>query len=160
MSIPEHHQRGGGTVANLKDLDRWEATLVMNLRLWCEGPSGKSAVCRHYAQSMESKDASLEVAAFETLLNTIVAFAHRPMVRHGVECTCVGSDECIFVNLVRTASEGHINDAALISTLLTGPAQAERIALLAGQVGTCVRRLHETSPKIPTRTGSNVIRFH
>lgn len=147
-------------MANLRDMDRWEAALVLNLRLWCEGPSGKSAVCRNYAQGMKSEDASLEVAAFETLLNTIIAFSHRPMVRHEVDCSCVGSDECIFLNLVRTASDGHINDAALISTLLAGPAQAERIALLAGQVGECVRRLHNDARTAPIPIGSNVVRFH
>lgn len=160
MSVSEHHIRGGDPVAKLTNLDKWEVALIINLRLWCEGPRGKGAVCRDYFQGMGGEDPSLELAAFEALLNTIATYAHRPMVRHDVACGCAGSDECIFLNLVRTASDGHINDAALISTLLAGPAQAERIALLAGQVGECIRRLHDDAQQTPNMTQSNVIRLH
>ncbi|MEM7753440.1 MAG: hypothetical protein AAF230_08510 [Pseudomonadota bacterium] len=155
-----HHVRGGASVAVLNQLEGWEATLILNLRLWCDGADGKAHVWNDYARTFRSPDASYEMQAFETLVTTLIEYATRPLVRHEVHCACVGSDECIFLNLVRTASEGHLNDAALIATLIGGPAQAEAIAILAGQVGEGARKIARVP--MPTRPASqsNIIRLH
>ena len=128
----DHHARGGASVAVLNSLHGWESNLVMNLRLWCEGPVGQATVWNEYARCFPKGAALSEMQAFETLLRALIDHAMRPLVRHEVGCSCVGSDECVFLNLVKTASEGHLTDAALIATLMTGPAHAEHIAILAG----------------------------
>lgn len=157
----EHHRRGGATVAALNRMDSWEANLVLNLRLWCEGPNGQSHARRDYTGALPEQDADRAWNNFEKLVKKIVGTAHRPLVRHQVGCNCVGSDECVFVHLIRTASDGHLNDAALIATLLSGPAHAEHIAILAGEVGDTIRRIHRAanaphSPADKTR----VVRLH
>lgn len=155
------HARGGATVAVLPSLDAWEAGLVVNLRRWCSGPEGQKQVWGDYARTFGDPLGRREMRAFETLMTTVIEYAHRPLVRHGVNCTCVGSDESVFLHLVRTASEGHLADAALIATLLAGPAQAENIALLAGQVGQGARQIapQKTYGHI-TRHDTNVVRLH
>lgn len=156
---PAHHQRGGAAVAVLTHMDVWEAGLILNLRLWCAGPAGQGQVRADYDRALPVAEADRAWHAFDRLVRTLVATATRPMVRHDLGCTCAGSDECVFAHLVRTASDGHLNDAALIATLLTGPAHAEHIAVLAGEVGTCLRRIHAqpTEPAIPARA---VVRMH
>ncbi|MEM6889210.1 MAG: hypothetical protein AAF636_13840 [Pseudomonadota bacterium] len=157
---PDHHARGAAAVAVLSTMDAWEANLVLNLRLWCTGPQGQAQVWGEYRRALPGPAARRECHTFETLVRTLTALAHRPLVRHAVGCACVGADESIFVNLIRTAADGHLTDAALIATLLTGPSQAEQIAMLAGEVGSCARKIHSTQAKPTTLDAPNVVRLH
>ena len=155
-----HHARGGATIAALNQMDAWEAKLVLNLRLWCEGPHGQAKACNAYVNALPASEAERAWHMFEGLVTKIIDTTTRPLVRHDVDCNCVGSDECVFVHLVRTASDGHLNDAALIATLLTGPAHAEHIAILAGEVGSALRhKRHKPAPHSPA-TAPNVVRLH
>ena len=156
----DYHVRGGASVAVLNRLDGWEANLVVNLRLWCEGPEGKAQVWNDYARTFQNPAATQEMQAFETLMTILIDHAIRPLVRHSVGCACVGSDECIFLNLVKTASDGHLNDAALIATLMAGPSKAEAIAMLAGQVGEGARKIVLKRTPRPEAGASNVIQLH
>ena len=156
----DHSVRGGFAAAVLRLMDAWEANLVLNLRLWCDGPKGQAAVWNEYRKLCSGRQAQAECRAFEHLLNTLIDNSYRPLVRHKVGCACVGVDESIFVNLVRTASAGHLTDAALIATLIAGPAKAEHIAVLAGEVGASVRRMHaEIKDDLP-ELGANVSWLH
>lgn len=157
---PNDHAQGGAPVAVLNRLDTWEANTVLNLRLWCEGPEGQEQVWSEFRRALSGQDASDEWRAFQDLISTVISHAKRPLVRHDVGCSCVGSDECIFLNLVRTASAGHLNDAALIATLLAGPAHAEHIAVLAGRVGACARRIHTRDSEPKPNVRPNNVRLH
>lgn len=155
-----HHARGGASIAALNRMEAWEANLVLNLRLWCDGPTGQRQARADYADAFPIVEADRAWAMFDRLLTRIIGTAFRPLVRHEVGCNCVGADECVFVHLVRTASDGHLNDAALIATLLSGPAHAEHIAILAGEVGSALRRIHRKSkPHAPAAT-ADVVRLH
>lgn len=147
-------------MAALNRLEAWEAALVLNLRLWSEGPSGQRHVRSEFDIALGHDEADRAWQDFDGLLRRIIATASRPMVRHDVGCNCVGSDECVFAHLVRTASDGHLNDAALIATLLVGPAHAEHVAILAGHVGQCVRHIHKTHGALPTEDTRKVVRLH
>ena len=155
-----HHKRGGATVAALNRMDAWEAALVLNLRLWSEGPVGQMHVRGAFDRALGQANAKRAWEDFDSLLRRIIASASRPMVRHEVGCNCVGSDECVFAHLVGTASEGHLNDAALIATLLVGPAHAEHIAILAGEVGQCAQHIHRHHPALPTEDTQKAVRLH
>ena len=157
---PDHHARGGAAVGVLTRMEAWEANLILNLRLWCDGPSGQAQVWNEYRKALPGAQAQQECRAFETLLRTIIDNAHRPLVRHDVGCACVGADEGVFLHLVRCAADGHLTDAALMATMMVGPAQAERIALLAGQVGSCARYIHDRQPEFSQEGAPNVVRLH
>jgi len=135
--------RGGAPVAELASLPPWEARLIRNLRHWFDGADGQAQVWADYLKHLPAQAAAAELRGFEHLLRLVLENASRPLVRHAPDCICVGSDECIFANLVSTASDGLLGDAALISTLLVGPAQAELVAVLAGQVGAGLRTTFE-----------------
>lgn len=140
---PATNAPGAAVIGVMHDMAPWEAALVRNLRRWCDGPGGQRTVCEAYLAALPAGTAEHALQTFETLVVKLISTAHRPLVRHGVSCACVGADEGVFVTLVRYASEGHLNDAALIATLLAGPAQAEHLALLAGEVGMTSRRISE-----------------
>ena len=150
------HSRGGAEIAALGHLDPWEAALIRNLRLWGEGPSGQAHIRRDFDAALPGAEAERAWHHLDDLLSRIVATAARPMVWHEVHCSSVGADECVFAHLVGTASAGHLGDAALIATLLVGPAHAEHVALLAGEVGTCARRIHQSHPGLPRRQGARL----
>jgi len=155
-----HQTPGGAAIAVLSRMDPWEAHIVLNLRLWCEGPKGQEQVWSEYRRALPGPKAQDACREFEMLVTTLIENAHRPLVRHDVGCACVGADEGVFVHLVRTASDGHLNDAALIATLMIGPARAEYIAVLAGEVGTCARAIHRHAPDFPKETATHAARLH
>lgn len=160
MMLDNHQVRGGAAIGILNTLEAWESCVVLNLRLWCDGPDGRAQVWAEYRKSLPGTEAKGQCAAFESLVRTITELAPRTLIRHDVSCSCFGADEGVFLHLIRTASAGHLNDAALIASLLVGPAQAEKIALLAGQVGECARRIHARHDDRLGQMPANVVRLH
>ena len=140
MTGPDH-ATGGTPVAQMHRLPRWEAQMLMNFRLWCDGPEGQQDVWNEYRCALPYPEARCACRHLEMLILEIGRHAHRPLVRHQVGCACVGSDEAVFLNLLRTASKGNRRDASLIATLLVGATHAHDVAVLADQVGSCARRL-------------------
>ncbi|WP_299962993.1 hypothetical protein [uncultured Roseobacter sp.] len=136
------HRHGGVSVGCLSALDPWEALLVRELRLWCEGPEGQATVWNGFALHLPQGTAAKEMRVFEDLIRTLSTFARRPLVRHGLQCDCLGADEAVFLQIVRAAAEGELGDAAMVSALVVLPAHAERVALMAGQVGLATQKIH------------------
>lgn len=133
--------RGAALVGQLSEISPWEAELILNMRLWMDGPRGQAQVWSSYASVFGPEKGRRHLQGFERLLHIIDTHMLRPMVRHGVACRCVGSDEAVFANMVRLASAGELQDASLIATLMVRPAYAEHIALLAGEVGIATQEL-------------------
>ena len=156
----EASARGGATVAVLNRLDAWEAAFIVDLRLWCEGARGQAEVRNGYRRALSRPGDERAYGSFEMLMTTMLTGAYRPLVRHDVGCGCVGADECVVVNLVRMASDGYLADAALVATLITGPARAEHIACLAGTVGETLRRIHGPEPAATATVTALSARLH
>lgn len=153
--------RGGASVGVLTKMDPWEADCILNLRILCDGIDGRNTVYQSLVRELGTVDG---VEAFENL-SSLVSFlcrnAHRALVRHDVTCSSVGADEAVFCHIVRMASAGHLNDAALAATLLVGAAHAEQVALLAGEVGQAHRNAARAAQKtIQTAPTTNVVRLH
>ncbi|MEM7091241.1 MAG: hypothetical protein AAF496_16935 [Pseudomonadota bacterium] len=157
---PDYLARGGAPVAVLNRMEAWEASLVLNIRQWSEGPEGRAQVKQEYIDALSGFDARQQFHNFEALLNMVLSLAQRPLVRHDVSCSCVGADEGVLLNIIRTAADGYLNDAALISTLLVGPAHAEQVAILAGAVGECARQINLDPCELPNDPAQNIARLH
>lgn len=148
---------GAVAVATIQTLAPWEATLLLNLRLWLDGPEGQREVWTEYAESFSGASAHQPMRRFERLLNIIGTHASRPLVRRGVLCACVGSDERVFVHLVSTASAGHLDEAAKIATLLVGAEWAQSLAELAQKVGSDTQTLQSHArPRANRRSGITI----
>lgn len=127
--------RGAATVGQLHAIAPWEALLVCHLRLWCDSAEGRNDVRDAWGLAAAGHGGDAVLNAFDRLIQTMTTFSRRPLVRHGRDCECLGADEGIFVQIVSAASEGQLDDAAMVASLIAFPAQAERIAILAAQVG-------------------------
>lgn len=156
----DHNARGAVAVGVLNALSAWEANLILNLRLWCDGPQGQAQVWTEYRSMLDGLTAQRECRAFERLLREVISAAYRPLVRHDVGCVCIGADESVFANLVRAAADGHMRDAALIATLIVGPDQAEDIAQLAAKVGHCARKLASDTSQNPPEHAAHAVLLH
>ena len=79
-------------------------------------------------------------AALDELLEQTVRYARRPLVGHGLDCPCAGSDECVFARFVALAAEGAREEAVLIAALIVRADVALGLAGLAESVGLSLMR--------------------
>ena len=140
--ISAQEKRGGTPVGFITELDAIEAASVIYLRLWCDGPEAKSQVYSDLTHSLGLDQGRKAFDAFEDLCNLCARHGRRPLMRHSVQCKCLGSDESCFANFIATATEGQREDALMIAMLLVRPDVAPIIASLATNFGLAVKRMH------------------
>lgn len=140
--------RGAAIVGQLSELSDWEADLITHLRLWMDDADSKAQVWTSYANALGPTLARQRLGSFEQLLGVIEGNMLRPLVRHTTACRALGSDEAVFLNLVRLASEGDLHEAVLIATLIVRAPLAEQVAILAAEVGTTLRILRGATPAL------------
>lgn len=137
--------RGAVAVGQLHTLAAWQALLVQHLRLWCDGPAGQNKVRHDWNASLNAADGEVTLEVFDALIQSLLTYARRPLIRHDLDCACLGADEAVFAQIVSDASGGHLDDAVMLAGLIALPAHAERIAILAGQVGASFRATAATN---------------
>ena len=151
---------GRGTIADLNQLEAWEANLICNLRMWCDGPCGQIQVRSEYQGAESEEDAGRECRVFQTLQMTVLELARRPLVRHEIGYACVGVDESFFINASRTASDRQHTDAGLIASSLIGSSLAEHDTVMVGQVVNCAHKSHSIRAQKVTSALSKIVRIH
>lgn len=142
--------RGGAPVGVITDLDAIEAATVIYLRLWSDGPNGQSQVRCDFTDTLGVDQGHKAIQSFEDLCQLCARHGRRPLMRHAVNCQCVGADESCFANFIATAACGDREDALLIATLLVRPDVAPLIASLATHFGLALKRMHLASPRAMT----------
>jgi len=85
MKMPGTNHQGGVMVGVLRNVDVWEADLIISLRLWCNGSSGHADVIEPFSSRFSSERAVQECETFECLLNSISIYAHRLLLFYDVE---------------------------------------------------------------------------
>ncbi|WP_411889251.1 hypothetical protein [Yoonia sp. SDW83-1] len=133
----------------MADLSPIEASLILYMRLWCDGSDGQTAVWSDLSQALGPQRGRSALGAFEMLFNLCARHGRRPLMRHAVGCCCVGADEACFANFVMTAATGERDDAMLIATLLVRADVAPVITSVAAQVGLALHQI-ELRPQIAT----------
>jgi len=155
-----HAKRGGAPVGFVTELDGIEAASVIYLRMWCDGPENRGYVHSDFQRSFGTVQGQRILEAFEQLCGLCTQHGRRPLMRHAVNCKCLGSDESCFANFIATAAEGEREDAMLIATLLVRADMAPLITSLATDFGLALKRMHLGSPQGPQRTHSHVTTLH
>ncbi|WP_293576914.1 hypothetical protein [Phaeobacter sp.] len=133
--------RGGATVGLLTDLPPLEAAAVRFMRHWFSGPDSRMTV---RSEMQHALGPVLGRQAFENtgrLCNFCAHAGRRPLVRHGLSCTCLGADESCFANLVAAAAQGQTDDANLLASLIVVPNQAVQAAILAAKAGMALEHM-------------------
>ena len=146
MSVTNHN-RGGVPVGFVTELDGIEAASVIYLRLWCEGPGAQAQVQSDFASGLGPDLGRKALKSFEDLCALCTRHGRRPLMRHSVQCKCLGADESCFANFIAAAATGDREDAMLIATLLVRPDVAPLIASLAADVGRAFMRMRLSAPR-------------
>jgi hypothetical protein len=133
--------RGAAPVGHLLELPDVEQAAVACLRLWCDGTAAQARLWGDLAGALGPGHGRTALKALERLLDLIVTHGRRPLMRHGLDCRCVGGDECAFAHLVAAAAGGEREDALLMASLLVPPGLAPEAVELAGQFGLGLRRM-------------------
>jgi hypothetical protein len=146
MSI-SNQNRGGADVGFITELDGVEAASVIYLRLWCDGPDAQAQIRDDFASSLGPERGRSALKSFEDLCSLCSRHGRRPLMRHSLQCKCLGADESCFANFIAAAATGEREDAMLIATLLVRPDVAPLIASLAADVGRAFMMMRLGAPR-------------
>jgi hypothetical protein len=146
MSI-SNQNRGGAAVGFITELDGVEAASVIYLRLWCDGPDAQAQIRDDFASSLGPERGRSALKSFEDLCSLCSRHGRRPLMRHSLQCKCLGADESCFANFIAAAATGEREDAMLIATLLVRPDVAPLIASLAADVGRAFMMMRLGAPR-------------
>ncbi|WP_435140474.1 hypothetical protein [Pseudopelagicola sp. nBUS_19] len=131
--------RGGLPVGYLAELGPIEAGAVRYFRLWCDGPDAQTKVWNDFAAALGTHKGRKALKSFEALIDLCILHGRRPLIRHHLDCKCLGADESCFANFVGYASEGEREDALLIATTIVRPDMAPPLVALAQEFGLILR---------------------
>ncbi|MBB3992810.1 putative caspase-like protein [Sulfitobacter undariae] len=140
-------KRGAAPVGHITDLDSIEAAAVVYLRMWSGDAAAKQQVFRDFAGTLGAEQGRKALRAFEQLCSLCANHGRRPLMRHSVQCSCLGADESCFANFISAAAEGAREDAMLIATLLVRADIAPLIASCAADFGLALKRMHLAAPR-------------
>lgn len=140
-------KRGGAPVGFVTELDGIEAAAVIYLRLWGDGPDSQAQVWNDLASRLGAEGGRRALESFESLFALCIRHGRRPLMRHAVQCKCLGADESCFANFIATAATGDREDAMLIATLLVRADVAPLIASLAADFGHALKRMQLAAPR-------------
>ena len=147
MNNQAQQNRGGAPVGFITELDPIEAATVIYLRLWCDGPESQANVANDFADALGQDHGRRALQSFERIWELCANHGRRPLMRHSVQCKCLGADESCFANFIARAAEGEREDALLIATLLVRHDVAPLIASLAADFGLALKRMNLCSPR-------------
>jgi hypothetical protein len=137
--------RGAAPVAVLAELPAVEMAAVLALRLWCSGAEGRARLAADLALALGAAAADADHGLSE-LIRLVVQGGRRPMMRHGIDCPCVGGDESAFAQMVAAAAGGDREDALIFALALMPPVAAFAACQQAGPVGLALLALVRRRP--------------
>ncbi|MBO9411396.1 MULTISPECIES: hypothetical protein [unclassified Ruegeria] len=133
--------RGGATVGRLTDLSPIEASAVLYLRQWSD-----AALARADGLAQESDQDSVAMSVMDRLCSLCAHHGRRPLIRHGLGCSCLGADENCFAQMIAAASEGAREDAMMLAALIVRPDFAPALAALSEELALALRRMSVAAP--------------
>ncbi|WP_422075507.1 hypothetical protein [Tranquillimonas rosea] len=148
MSVEGGDARGARSVASFDSLPKDEAMFIRYLRLWCAGADEQSEVWNDIAARLGPARGRQALSTFEDLVGLVLRHARRPIMLHGLTCSCVGADEAVLAHLVTLATSGEREDAMLIATLLVRADVSPLVTSLAQSFGLALHRGRTVSADI------------
>lgn len=145
-------------MGHVADLEKVESGAILYLRLWCDGPAAQARVWNDFAGALGPEAGRNALRAFEALCDLCARYGRRPLMRHPVNCKCIGADEACFANFVAAASEGDREDALLIATMLVRADIAMGLLAHAEAFGLALKRmaLKARSDELPTPQSNTI----
>ncbi|MEM7073736.1 MAG: hypothetical protein AAGA28_08970 [Pseudomonadota bacterium] len=133
--------RGGAPVGYVAELEPVEAGAVLYLRLWSDGGYAQNQMEEEFMAALGVHQGRQAVKSFDSLCALCAQHGRRPLMRHHLNCKCLGADESCFANFIGYASECEREDALLIAMTLVTPHVAPVLLGLAEDFGLALRRM-------------------
>ncbi len=137
-------------VGHVAELEPLEASAVLYLRHWCDGPEAKAQVWNDFSRCLGAEPGRAALKSLERFCELCIRHGRRPLMRHSLKCRCLGADEACFANLIAAAAEGAREDALLLATLMVRPDVAPSLVMQAETLGLALKRIARAAP-IPDR---------
>ncbi|WP_171240950.1 hypothetical protein [Ruegeria sp. HKCCA5491] len=141
--------RGGAPVGRLSDLSPIEAGAVMYLRLWSDGGQSRVDAASDLQIALGADMGHAAMMTLDRLCSLCAHHGRRPLIRHGLGCSCLGADENCFAQMIASASEGAREDAMMMASLIVRADFAPALASLSEELGLALRRMTSAVP-MPT----------
>lgn len=156
MSQANPH-RGGAPVGYLAELPEVEERAVMCLRRWHTDAWERRRVCSDFGQFLGNEQGLSAVESLEQICELCTRYGRRPLMRHQVDCKCLGADEACFANFIGAAADGEREDAMLMATLLIRHDFAPSLVGLAENLGLALKRIsaRDNTPMYSIKPHSN-----
>lgn len=138
--------RGGAAVGVLSDLTPIEATAVRHLRQWFDSPETRLDMRDGLNSLLGPELAETALETFGQICMLCVQHGRRPLIRHGMQCACLGADENCFANMIGAAADGRIDDTMLFASLIVRPSMARELLPLASEFGYLLRQMTTAMP--------------
>ena len=132
---------GGAPVGRMEFLDLEEYTIISFLRRWCDGDISRSHLNKELIINLGYAEGNLAFQSFKDLCEIIFHHGRRSLIRHQLDCNCVGADESCFAQLILRAANNYKEDAILIALLLVPPHLTSQTVSLSEKIGTAIKQL-------------------
>ena len=133
--------KGGSPVAVISDLS-WEEHLVIYYFRCCfEGSEALLQVHEEFRFYLGAETADKTIRSLQFLFSKLQNNGRRRLVRHDLNCKCVGIDENCFAQLVTRSTSADKKDAILIGILLTDADMAPELVYAAEDFAVGVQAL-------------------
>ena len=133
--------KGGSPIAVISDLTWEEHLIVYYFRCCFEGSEALLEVHEEFSFYLGSEEADKTVGALKFLFSKLQSKGRRHLVRHDLNCKCVGVDENCFAQLVTRSTHTDKKDAILIGILLSDADLAPELVYAAEDLAMGVKSL-------------------
>jgi len=127
--------------ASTKFLDLEEYTIISFLRRWCDGDISRSNLNKELIINLGYAEGNSAFQSFKDLCEIIFHHGRRSLIRHQLDCNCVGADESCFAQLILRSANNYKEDAILIALLLVPPHLTSQTVSLSEKIGTAIKQL-------------------
>ena len=117
--------RGGAPVGYLSELNQLEQNAILFLRYWSQRSMADNDLQNKFWSNI-TYDLGITktrqaIDAFDEIFTLCVKYSRRPIMKHDLECKCIGGDESCFANIIGFAQDGEMEDALLLASNLVAP---------------------------------------
>ena len=123
--------KGGSPVAVISDLSWEEHLIIYYFRCCFEESQALLEVHEEFHFYLGAEIANKTIGALQFLFNKLQNNGRRRLVRHDMNCKCVGADENCFAQLVTRSTYVDKQDAILIGILLSDAELAPELVYAA-----------------------------
>ena len=133
--------RGAAPIGLAGDLPVLEQGAVLLLRQWCDGEDGRIAVAADFTRALGNERGNEAADALAQLVTLFVHHGRRPLMRHGLQCSCLGGDERAFALMVAAAASGDREDAMAFALTMMHADAAFAAVLTAAPLGLAIHAM-------------------